>query len=124
MTVLRVLIVDDDLSILRLMSRLLEGAGYQVRLASCLSDARACLETESFDLFILDFWLGSENGLDVMRALRMAQPDAPVLFLSGGNQGIALETTTALAEMQGAAEFLYKPVSNLTLLEAVRRHIG
>ncbi len=105
------------------MSRVLEGAGYQTETVNSMSEAMAHVEAVKYDLFILDFWLKQENGLDVMRQLQRSQPETPVLFLSGGNESVALETTTALAEMQGAAEFLYKPVPNSALLDAIKRHI-
>ncbi len=105
------------------MSRLLATAGHEVSTAQSRSEAVEKLTAgPAFDLFILDFWIGGDTGVDVMRDLRKSQPDAPMLFLSGGNEMVALETSTALAEMQGAAEFLYKPVEKNILLDAVARH--
>jgi len=118
-------LVDDDSSIRRVLLRILETGGYQVTAAATFQQAIECLgDGPPFDLFILDFWIGSDNGLELMAALRKRQPTTPVLFLSGGNESVPLEATTALAEMQGASEFLYKPVQASELLQAVRKNIS
>lgn len=121
----KILLVDDDSSIRRVLSRILAAGGHHVTVAATRDDALACLQDgESVDLFILDFWIGSDNGLEVMNVLNGIRPGTPVLFLSGGNESVPLEASTALAEMQGAAEFLYKPIEASDLLRAVRRHTG
>lgn len=119
-----ILVVDDDPAILRIVSRVLGIDGHHVLTAESRKEALLQVQADiSFDVFILDFWLGDENGLDVMRDLVASCPKTPILFLSGGNQDVPLETTTALAEMHGACEFLYKPIGTTDLLEAVRRYI-
>ena len=119
-----VLVVDDDPSILRIIARTLSADGHDVTTAESRAEALVHIQGGmSIDVFILDFWLGVDSGLDVMSDLLQHHPDAPVIFLSGGHQDVALETSTALAEMQGACEFLYKPVETKELLEAVNRHL-
>ncbi len=120
----KILIVDDDSAIRRVLAQILEANGYFVATAASRQDARALLEQDKdFALFILDFWIGSDTGLDVMNDLQRLRPLTPVLFLSGGSEDVALETSTALGEMRGACAFLYKPVPSAILLDAVKRHI-
>ena len=120
----RILLVDDDSAIRRVLSRLLITAGHDVALAASQAEALEELSNgQAADLCILDFWLGKDNGLQLMETIRLAHPDVPILFLSGGNETVPLEATTALAEMQGASEFLYKPISADALLQAVGRHV-
>ncbi len=120
----RILLVDDDSAIRRILSLLLNQAGHDVALAA--SEAEALEELgngEAADICILDFWLGKDNSLKLMDNIRQIQPNIPILFLSGGNETVPLEATTALAEMQGASEFLYKPISAEALLQAVNRNV-
>lgn len=119
-----ILLVDDDVALLRTLSRILATDDHQVVTAESCSEARdRASGGDVFDLFILDFWLGDDNGLALMSDLLDHHPETPVLFLSGGNQTVPLETSTALAEMQGAAEFLYKPLAAADLLAAVKRQL-
>lgn len=120
----KILVVDDDASIRRVLSQMLEANGYSVVTAATREDAVGVLKNQQdFALFILDFWVGTDTGLEVMADLQQVQPAVPVLFLSGGNEEVALETSTALAEMRGASEFLYKPIQAASLLNAVGRYI-
>lgn len=119
-----ILLVDDDAAVLRTLSRILTTDGHQVQTAKSCSEARQRASAAvAYDVFILDFWLGNDNGLALMGDLLEQHPHTPTLFLSGGNQALPLETSTALAEMQGAAEFLYKPVAAADLLAAVKRQL-
>ncbi|NYS24390.1 response regulator [Rhodobacteraceae bacterium 2376] len=119
-----ILIVDDDAAVLRVLTLILEGDGHQVHAADSKEAALALLDDDlPYDLFVLDFWIGKDNGLELMELLQQLQPATPVLFLSGGNETVTLEATTALAEMQGAAEFLYKPIRSETLRKAVKRNL-
>lgn len=120
----RILIVDDERAICRILSQLLIKAGHEVAIAASHDEALAELKTgQAIDLCILDFWLGTDNGLKLMANIRHRLPDVPILFLSGGKDTVPLEETTALAEMQGASEFLYKPITAAALLQAVNRHV-
>lgn len=119
-----ILIVDDDAAVLRVLTLILEGDGHQIHAADSKEAALALLEDDlPYDLFVLDFWIGKDTGLELMELLHQLQPGTPVVFLSGGNDTVALEATTALAEMKGAAEFLYKPVHSATLRKTVERNL-
>ena len=80
-----VLFVDDDESIVFLMTRLLERQGYRV---SGFIDAREALAAAranpgQFDLAVTDFNMPGMSGLDVARELRAIRPDLPVALASG-----------------------------------------
>lgn len=78
------------------------------------------LETDShYDLAVLDFWVGRESSLDILKVLRALKPDLPIIFMSGGADDLSLEMTSALAEAGGATEFLFKPFKVGDLLTAV-----
>ena len=78
-----VLIVDDDASI-RLLCRVnLELDGHAAQEAGTIDDARRLVDSEAFDLVILDVHVGAGNGIEFLGELRRHHPDVPVALLSG-----------------------------------------
>ena len=65
----RILIVEDDQEIIKLLEQFLSGEGYEVTVASDLSGALTATSSQSPDLVLLDIVLGSEDGRDVFREL-------------------------------------------------------
>jgi PAS domain S-box-containing protein len=114
-----VLFIDDDESIVFLMTRLLERQGYRV---SGFTDAREALAAAranpgQFDLAVTDFNMPYMSGLDVARALHEIHPELPVAVASG-------YITDALREEAPAAgvkELVYKPNTVDELCEVVSR---
>jgi DNA-binding response OmpR family regulator len=77
----RLLIVDDDIRICRLLARILMQEGYVVE---AVENGRAmwrALRTKTFDLIILDLRLPGEDGLSLARRLR-AESDVPLIMLT------------------------------------------
>ncbi len=110
-----ILIVDDERNIRRTFGMVLRAAGYAVLEAGSGEEALALPERETADLAILDVQLPGMDGLGVLRALREADPDRPVLMISGhGTIATAVEATRA-----GAVDFLEKPCSRERILLAV-----
>src|SRR3954466_11582425 len=70
----RVLLVDDDIAVLRNFRLCLEEAGYQTNTAQNSAQALAALARGVFDVCLLDFRLGEESGIDLLPALRQAAP--------------------------------------------------
>lgn len=121
----RVLIVDDDPQLLELMEIFLTKAGHEVSLCDGPEAALAKIsEDKTFDVAILDVWLGLDNGLDLCDNIQKVLPELPVVFVSGGGGGsIPMETTTALADIKGAKTFLYKPFKGGDLVAAVEKAV-
>ena len=66
----RILLIDDDSDMLTLTARWLEKAGYEVIKAASGSEALSSLETESYDLILLDYAMPGMDGPAVLRAIR------------------------------------------------------
>ena len=64
------LVVDDDRRIRDLLSRYLAREGYRVTTAGSASEARAKLDSLSFDLLVLDVMMPGETGFDLARSIR------------------------------------------------------
>ena len=111
----RVLVVDDDLAILRTLSISLRAHGYDVLTAGDGRTAMACCREEKPDLLILDLGLPDVSGGDVLRDLR-GWSGVPVIVLSA-RQG---STDKVQALDAGADDYVTKPFGMDELLARVR----
>ncbi len=113
----RILVVDDEPSICRLLAHNLGRAGYEVVTAGSGGEAIDTIESSSVDLVLLDLKLPDIAGLEVLRHLRRIDADLPVIVLTAhGSVDIAVE-----AMKLGAQDFLAKPFE-MERLEIVLRN--
>lgn len=100
----KVMIVDDDKSILKLLQTLLELDGYEVKTVARGGDVMAAARLVPPDLVLMDYHLLDMDGVDVLRDLRQdtAFANTPVIMTSG----LAVEEEVLEA---GASAFLAKP---------------
>ena len=91
---LRVLIVDDDDSLRKVLYRILENGGYDVLAAGSGAEAVAICRTSRhpIDLLVTDYNMPGMNGLEVARECSALHSDLPVLYISGSYQGEELRT--------------------------------
>ncbi|HAM53433.1 MAG TPA: sigma-54-dependent Fis family transcriptional regulator [Nitrospiraceae bacterium] len=102
-----ILLVDDDPATLFGLSRYLTKAGYNVREASCLAEAREGIVTERFDAIILDMMLPDGNGISWIEDLREHYPEIAIIVITGAG-----DIPLAVGAMRrGADNFLTKPLS-------------
>jgi len=113
----RILVVDDDRSVLKTLKACLESAGLGVTVATGEHDALSAARSEAFDLAILDMQLQGFDGIELMRELRDLFPGMPVIILTG----FGTIESAVLAMSQGAFSFLTKPVHLQQLLSSVEK---
>lgn len=102
-----ILIVDDEPAIRLGLSRYLTQAGYVVREAASLSEARDAVVSQRLDAVILDQKLPDGNGIDWINDLRASHRDIAIIIITGaGDVPLAVE-----AMQRGADNFLTKPVN-------------
>ena len=108
----RILIVDDDENILKLIRMKLEVEGYEAETAGSIGEAARRCGEESFDLALLDYRLGAESGVALMEEILRTHPQMPVIILTayGSIEG-AVE-----AMKKGAYGYLTKPLDMEKLL--------
>jgi len=118
----RILIVEDDPSLLRAVSYILEKEGYEVLTAMNGLEGLTKAKGENPDLLILDVMLPGIDGFEVCHRLRAESQTAqlPILMLSA--KGQAADRSTGL--QVGANEYLTKPVERLVLLGKVEDLLG
>jgi len=102
---LRILLVEDNLSLAEALSALLRQSGYAVDVVHDGASAEALAAAESFDLVILDLNLPQMDGLDVLRAMRARRNGAAVMILTA--RGAPEERVKGLD--LGADDYLIKP---------------
>jgi two-component system, OmpR family, KDP operon response regulator KdpE len=119
----QILLIDDEVSIQRVMTPLLRSRGYTVALASSGREALEIFERERPDLVILDLVLPDIDGSEVCRRLR-ERADTPILVVSA--RGGEKDKVTALDE--GADDYVTKPFGPEELMAriraALRRSLG
>ncbi len=116
---LDILIVDDEQDIRDLVSGVLDDEGYGTRTAASADEALAALDERLPSLILLDVWLrgSSMDGIELLRAIKLRDPQIPVIVFSGhGN----IDTAVA-AIGHGAADFIEKPFEASKLLHLVSK---
>lgn len=111
----KVLIVDDDATMLRLMSTLLPFEGFEVVVNSDPDTTLTAARAAQPDVFLVDLYLQGGSGLDVVRALRADNQfiATPIVMISG-------EDREEDARRAGANVFLLKPFMPDQLISALK----
>jgi DNA-binding response OmpR family regulator len=121
----RVLVVEDDASMLMGLKDNLEYENYEVTTATNGVDGLKLAQDNSYDLIILDVMLPQMDGFEVCRQVRTVDEDVPIIMLTAKNQ----EIDKVVGLKLGADDYITKPFSIrevLARLEAVlrRQHRG
>jgi two-component system, cell cycle sensor histidine kinase and response regulator CckA len=111
-----VLVVDDEPAVVDLVRRILEGLGYRVHTAGSGTEALGLIQTGHLQpaLLLTDKVMPGMSGEELAARLRELQPELRVLFMSGYSDPTA----------PGGLPVLAKPLSPLTLHDAVRAALG
>lgn len=79
----RVLVVDDSAGVRQLLSATLNGAGFEVEVASGARDAVLAMATNGFDAMVVDYSMPRSNGVELVRAMRASDVKVPIVMVSG-----------------------------------------
>lgn len=113
----RVLVIDDEIAVVRVVGLLLERSGFSVMTASNARDGLELLKTEKFHAVLSDIIMPELSGVDFLRELRRYDMDVPVILMTAGpTLDSALD-----AIAYGAQQYLLKPVEPDALVQAVGR---
>lgn len=113
-----ILLVDDDVSILLLVSDVLEENGMNVVTARSGEEAVRLMEGQSFDLILLDIMMKGLSGLDVCRKIH-SRVSCPILFLSAKD---SVKDIVAGLDL-GADDYLTKPFVLEELVARIQAHL-
>lgn len=111
----RILLVEDDKSIVTNLTEYLTKEGYTVKSASGQKDAMRLVETEKFDLMLLDISLSDGNGFSVCKAIK-SDYNIPVIFLTASGD----EYSTVTGFEVGADDYIAKPFRPRELVTRIK----
>ena len=113
---MRVLMIEDDRMLARIVERALGEAGHAVDVARTADEGRDRALAHSYDAILLDLELPDHSGLEVLRSLRREGRDMPVLIMTGRDD----DEDIVKGLDAGADDYLLKPVSPEVLMARLR----
>jgi response regulator RpfG family c-di-GMP phosphodiesterase len=114
---LRVLLVDDNASVLRFLASAFSSNNCQVTTASTAEQALEQLGDDPFDLVVSDIKMPGLSGLDLLRAVKGKQPSTPVVLITG----VPSVSSAVFGLRHGAYDYLPKPFSVAEVKDLIRR---
>ena len=114
-----VCLLDDDLSMLKALDRLLKSEGFNVEKFCQPAAFLSSVSLAPCRVAILDVWMPDMNGLEVQAVLRKDCPETRIIFISGRDDPSVRQS----ALDAGAFGFLSKPFDDETLLQLVRKAV-
>jgi DNA-binding NtrC family response regulator len=116
----RILIIDDDEVLLRLLSVVLTEGGYTVLSTADGPQGLALYEKHRPAIVLLDLGLPSMSGIDVLREIQRIDDKARVIVVTGYGS----VESAVMAIRYGAVDYIQKPVEPEALLRKVREALG
>jgi DNA-binding response OmpR family regulator len=119
----RILVVDDEEEIAKLLEEFLNKKGFEVIIALDGQKAIETIKTEkNIDLLILDLKMPAVNGVDVLQELRRLNKEIPVIILSG-----SLDLRNFIDNLKklnyNEKNILYKPIDLFELLKIIKNYL-
>jgi CheY-like chemotaxis protein len=122
MSIKKILLADDEMALRFLISETLSDEGYEITELEDGQQAMDHLETNAYDLIILDYMMPERTGVEVCEWLRNSDNvnrELPVILLTAK----ALEKDREKAKAAGVTTYIVKPFSPLQLVEIVKQLI-
>ncbi len=119
---IKILLVEDDMSIVSSLSEILHNEGFAVDFASGQKEALNKIAASSYDLLLLDIFLADGNGFAVCSAIK-AKSDTPVIFLTASGDEYSVVTGLDM----GADDYIekpYRPRELISRIKSVLRRCG
>ncbi|RMH72341.1 MAG: response regulator [Gemmatimonadetes bacterium] len=117
MATAQILVVDDEDSILRLMTFLLKSAGYNVSTAKNGETALEKIKSNAYELIVLDYMMPRIDGYHILKIVKNQYPQTGVIIVTGkGDENVAVDLMKA-----GADDYVTKPFEGPKLVETVKR---
>jgi CheY-like chemotaxis protein len=118
----RILVIDDEAPVRRILRQMLERAGYEVIEAPNSAIGLKLYDENPVDLIITDILMPQKEGIETIMALRKTAPEVKIIALSGGGR-MDKKGLLSTAKALGAACTLAKPFTREEVLAAVRENL-
>ena len=115
----RILIVDDEEGIRFALGSMFKREGFQVFAAGDDISALKILKDEKVDVALFDIRLKGSDGVDLLKKALKLDPDLTAIMITGHG---SIDSSVA-AMKEGAADYILKPIDNISLLETVRKNL-
>ena len=116
----RILVVDDEVKMRRVLEMSLRNMGYEVSQAADGAEAMACFDEAPFDLVMTDLNMPRMDGMQLLRSLRERGEEVPVIVLTAFG---SIETAVEAMKL-GAADYIIRPFEMDTVELAVTRALA
>lgn len=117
----RLLVLDDEETIRRILSVFFEKKGYEVTATGAAAEAMELADRRTFDLGIFDINLAGESGLELLLYFKSNFPGIPIIIYTGVDNE---DDSRERAMLRGASGFLRKTDPLDDLFEAVKSYVG
>jgi DNA-binding response OmpR family regulator len=114
----KILVIDDEPSILLMIKKMLEKAGHEVDMALNGKEGMQLFENNKADLLVTDIIMPEKEGLETIVEMRKKYPDLKIIAISGGGR-ISADGYLPGAKLLGANMVFQKPLIQKEFLEAV-----
>jgi DNA-binding NtrC family response regulator len=115
-----VLVLDDDVAVCRILSRILTEENYEVDTSLSVEQAVGNLATKPYDAYVLDYRLQDGTGLDVAERVRSTGSGAPIILISGYGSN---DLVTKAAPLQ-VFDIIQKPFSQDSICKTLKRALA
>jgi two-component system, OmpR family, response regulator CpxR len=114
-----ILVIDDNASVRKAITLMLESGGHSVVGAKDGSEGMRFFESQHPDLVIVDIIMPDKDGIEIIREMRSTRPATPIIAMTGGGRLVNLDFLK-MARAFGAADALAKPIDPDDLIARVR----
>jgi putative two-component system response regulator len=116
----KILVVDDEITVVMMMVFLLTRAGFDAQAASNAAKALRLAQTQVFDLITLDITMPGGNGFDLFRKLKKVphMRDTPIIFVTG----LVSDEDRQHALELGAVDYISKPFEATDFIFRIKSH--
>lgn len=114
-----ILVVDDESVIREGMRRILEAEGYQAETSAGGRTALEKIQEQDFDVVITDLKMPGMDGIEVLKTIKILQPEVPVIIITG----YSTVTSAVDAMKNGAFDYIAKPFSPELIIDKVQKAI-
>ena len=116
---MRILVVDDDVIVIKSCRRILEAEGFEVTTVPSADEALEKIKIYDFDLLVMDVKMPIHDGIFLMREIKKNWPDIPIIVMSG----YPTPETVADVVRLGAVQFIPKPFKPDEFMKSIREVI-
>ena len=119
----RILVIEDEEGLRKVVQRILHEAGHEVLLACESANGLRLWQSHEIDLVVADLGLPGRSGLETIIDMRTLEPSFPIIVISGRGEGELIDLITG-AGLMSSVRIVIKPFEAEELLTAVQQTLG